>query len=366
MTFAVAVSLCFLGAVHASRVTPKGALLAVNRAPDDDHLVAEIHNNTEYENATHKPKNSIEKTFTTLDLNGDRMLNTEELMFHQYATGCEPMEAQVRGGDYLRCGDLNKDGLISLDEFKKSSEPAWAHCVKDSTDRRAHGFIRFFMCDADMDGKLTPKELEVGLIKLWGQPGDYLSGDLMKCADKNKDGAMDQKEFHDSICAYNPATREWQMWNGTSDKSILECMKPAFKKFDAALVFHATDKNKDQKLSESEVYDTAAAVNGVVSHSTVDAIFKAADKDKSGFLNLEEFQNAGEAYQGPNEATNTTGLYLGGHARWPTDTYDEGYGMSVSCHDRQGNEWRVFSDDMGKVSVTPKQPWNGTVEVKQR
>jgi Ca2+-binding EF-hand superfamily protein len=37
--------------------------------------------------------------------------------------------------------------------------------------------------------------------------------------------------------------------------------------------------------------------------TTVDAIFKAADKDKSGFLSLEEFEKAGEAYKGPNEAT---------------------------------------------------------------
>jgi len=359
MKFAVAVTLCFLTAIDAARL---------RRAPDDDHLVAEIADNAEYKDPAHKPKTSVEKLFTSLDRNNDRKLDTEELMFHQYATGCEPMEAQVRGADYLRCGDLNKDGMIDMKEFSESTKPAWANCVKDSSDRRAHGFLRFFMADSDLDGKVTLKELEVGLIMLWGAPGDALSGDLMKCADKDKDGAMNQKEFHDSICAYNPATREWQMWNGTSDKAVLECMKPAFKKFDAALVFHATDKNKDGKLSESEVYDTVEAVNGAtVSSATVDAIFKAADKDKSGFLSVEEFAGAGEAYKGPNEATNSTaGFHLGGHARWPTDTYDEGYGMSVSCYDRQGNEWRVFSDDMGKVSVTPKKPWNGTVEVKQR
>jgi len=299
-----------------------------------------------------------------LDRNGDRKLDTEELMFHQYATGCEPMEAQVRGTDYLKCGDTNKDGMIDMQEFNASAKPAWANCVKDVTDRRAHGFLRFFDSDADMDGKLTQKELEVGLIKLWGKPGDILSADLMKCADKDKDGAMNQKEFHDSICAYNPVSREWQMWNGTSDKAVLECMKPAFKKFDAALVFHATDSNHDEQISKSEVYNTMKAVNGnTVLSTTVDDIFAAADKDKSGFLNQEEFTNAGEAYKGKNEAV---GLYLGGHARWPTDTYDEGYGMSVSCHDREGNQWRVFSDDMGKVTVTPKKPWNGTVEVKQR
>lgn len=364
----IVAALYFVGVACAARVTPKQALLAVHRGPDEDHLMKELHDNAEYKNATQKPKTTLDKTFTTMDLNGDGKLSSEELMFEQYATGCEPMEAQTRAMDYFRCGDLDKDGFISKAEFLKSTEPAWDHCVKDSADRRAHGFMRFFMADADMDGKVTPKELEVGLIKLWGQPGEYISEDYMKCTDKNKDGSIDQKEFHDSVCAYNPVTREWQMWNGTSDKKILECMKPAFKKFDAALVFHATDTNKDQKISESEVYGTMKAVNGgSILSTTVDAIFKAADKDKSGFLNLEEFQGAGEAYKGPNEATNTTaGLFLGGHAKWPSDTYDEGYGMSVSCHDREGNQWRVFSDDMGRVTVTPKKPWNGTVEVKQR
>merc|ERR1719207_446526 len=111
---------------------------------------------------------------------------------------------------------------------------------------------------------------------------------------------------------------------------------------------------------------TAVHQNGASTIGSVeaDAIFKAADKDKDGFLNFEEFQGPGEAYKGKNEAD--AAFLLGGHAKWKPDTYDEGYGMSVSCHDREGNEWRVFSDDIGKVSVTPKQPWNGTVEVKQR
>merc|ERR1719191_900438 len=153
--------------------------------------------------------------------------------------------------------------------------------------------VKFFDADADMDGFLTLKELTVGTIMLWGKPGEQIAKPLLGCADKNKDGFMDQKEFHDSIAAYNPATRKWEMWSGTSDKSILTCMEAAFKKFDAALVFHATDKNKDGRLSQQELYDTVKTLNpATIDHSVVVDMIKAADKDKNGSLNLEEFTTA--------------------------------------------------------------------------
>lgn len=370
MMSSLVVALCCLGAASATAPAKTKALLAVHRAgaPDDDHLVDELHDNSEYKNATHKPKTGTDKDFVAMDRNGDRKLTVQELMFRQYATGCEPMEAQVRAKDYMSCGDLNKDGVISAEEFNfASTKPDWAECIKKTSDRRAHGFVRFFDADQNMDGFLTKLELQVGLIKLWGQPGESLVDDLMKCSDKDKDGKMSQTEFHDSIATYNPMTRTWQMWSGTSDKAILTCMQPAFKKFDAALVFGATDKNKDGQISESESYDTMRSVSGpTIKQQTADAVFKAADKDKNGFLNFEEFEKAGEAYKGAAATNTTAGFYLGGRAQWPTDTYDEGYGMSVSCHDQQGNSWRIFSDELGKVKVVPKKPWTGNVTVEQR
>jgi len=367
MTAFLFLALAVSSAVAAPRSQSKAVLLSSRRGPDDDHFVDELHDNAKPKVVENKPKTPMEKDFVAMDTNGDRKLEPEELMFRQYATGCEPIEAQIRAVDYMKCGDLNKDGTISLHEFNESAKPAWADCVKQSDVRRSHGFVKFFDADQNLDGFLTNKELTVGMITLWGQPGEQLADPLLKCADKNKDGKLDQKEFHDSIAAYNPGTRTWQMWSGTSDKEILKCMETAFKKFDAALVFHATDKNKDLKISEQEGYDVMAKVhqNGASTISSVeaDAIFKAADKDKDGFLNFEEFEKAGEAYKGKNEAD--AAFLLSGHAKWAPDTYDEGYGMSLACHDREGNEWRVFSDDLGKVTVTPTDD-QGAVKVTQR
>jgi len=366
MTGIFLLALSLGSAAAAPRNQPKAVLLSSRRGPDDDHFVDELHDNAVPKGGASKPQSSIEKDFVSMDTNGDKQLEPEELMFRQYATGCEPIEAQIRANDYMRCGDLNKDGMISLPEFNESGKTAWAECVKQSAVRRSHGFVKFFDADQNLDGFLTQKELAVGVISLWGQPGEQLVDPLLKCADKNKDGKLDQTEFHDSIAAYNPGTRTWQMWSGTSDKEILKCMQDAFKKFDAALVFHATDKNGDQKISESESYNVMAAAhqNGASTISSVeaDSIFKAADKDKDGFLNFEEFMGAGEAYKGENEKN---AFLLGGHAKWAPDTYDEGYGMSIACHDREGNAWRVFSDDLGKVTVTPTDD-QGAVKVTQR
>jgi len=243
MLSSLVLSLSIIGAASAAVLPKAKTLLAVHRQPDTDHLVKELHDNAKYTNASYKPTNAMTKDFVSMDLDGDKQLSAEELMFHQYATGCEPAEAQARGTDYMRCGDLDKNGMISLQEYEESAKPAWAECVKVSKDRRAHGFIRFFLADQNMDGNLTLKELTVGLIKLWGKPAEGLAADLMKCTDKGKDGGLNQTEFHSGISAYNPATRKWEMWNGTSDKEILKCMEPAMKKFDVALVFDATDKN---------------------------------------------------------------------------------------------------------------------------
>lgn len=364
------VLVCILG-VASGHAAPKAkALLATRRAgaPDDDHFVDELHDNAQYKNATTKPKTAMDKDFAAMDLNGDKKLSVQELMYRQYVTGCEPMEAQVRARDYMACGDVNKDKVISYEEFTfAATKPNWAECIKGTSDRRAHGFVRFFDADQNMDGFLTKQELQVGMIKLWGEPGMALVDDVMKCTDKDKDGKMSQTEFHDAIATYNPMTRTWQMWSGTSDKAILKCMEPAFKKFDAALVFEVTDTNHDNQISPSESYATMSAVNGNhMMSATADAIFKAADKDKNGYLNQAEFEGAGEAYKGPAGTNTTAGFHLGGRAAWPTDTYNEGYGMSVACHNNLGESWRVFSDDMGKVKVTPKKPWTGNVTVKQR
>merc|ERR1719311_914707 len=99
-----------------------------------------------------------------MDLNGNGVLDVEELMFRQYATGCEPAEAQVRAMDYMRCGDLNKDKVISLQEYTDSGKPAWAECIKESTVRRAHGFVRFFDADENMDGFLENKESSLRIL----------------------------------------------------------------------------------------------------------------------------------------------------------------------------------------------------------
>lgn len=304
------------------------------------------------------PETTLEKEFVALDRNNDKQLSEEEIMYRQYSTGCEPVEAQVRGVDYMRCADTNGDAHISYPEFEESTKPAWAQCVKEASDRRAHGFVRFVPADTNYDGKLSMTELRVGILTLWGTPGEALVDPLMKCADTNKDGYLQQSEFHKSIAAYNPATRTWQSWDDVTDASVLTCMTAAFHDFDARLAFGAVDSNKDEKISRSEFYDTMRALKGpTIQQTAADGIFDGADKDKDKYLSLEEFTAAGSS---------GAAFFFTGQAEPAQEPKGwMKFGISVQCHARDGSEWRIFNEAMGRVQVTPTDD-QGAVKVTVR
>jgi len=306
------------------------------------------------------PETMLEKEFVALDRDNNKQLSEEEIMYRQYSTGCEPMEAQVRGVDYMRCADKDGNQQLSLQEFEASTGPEWAQCVKSAGDRRAHGFVRFVPSDTNFDGKLSMTELRVGILTLWGTPGEALVEPLMKCADTDKDGYLEQPEFHKSIAAYNPATRTWQSWDKVTDAAVLTCMTAAFHDFDARLAFGAVDTNKDEKISKSEYYDTMRSLEGpTIQQTTADGIFDGADADKDTYLNQEEFTKAGQA-------GGAAAFLLTGRADPPAEP--KGWmklGISVQCHARDGSEWRIFNEAMGRVQVTPTDD-KGAVKVTTR
>jgi len=261
------------------------------RGPED-HL---IHEAVEHANhsADAKPETALEKDFIALDRNGDKTLDMDELTFRQYASGCDPMEAQIRAQDYMRCGDANKNGNICVHEFEAAAKPEWAECVRASSDRRAHTFYRFFEADDDFNGKLSEIELRTEVVRMWGEAGNALVQPLMTCTDTNKDHQIDQSEFHKSLAAYNPSTGKWQMLYHDGDEAVLTCLDAAMKEFDTELAFHATDANKDNKISKSESYDTMGKFNPSMDHAKADKLFEDADANKDGFLDLDEFKAAG-------------------------------------------------------------------------
>jgi len=313
------------------------------RGPDNDHMVHESIDHAKHEGAP--LKDTIDKDFIALDRNHDGKLDQRELMFRQYATGCEASVAQARSLDYLHCGDANKDNVISAEEFKASVEAPWADCVKNLKDRRVHGFVRFFEADKDWDDKLSKDELSAGIVKMWGPAGVHLAKPLLTCVDKNKNKHVDQGEFHDMVSAYNPATRNWQMWKGTSDPEILKCLEPAFKQFDNALVFSAADENKNDKLSKQECFNIIEAVNGPkIDHKVADALFVASDLDKDGFLNLDEFSKSGASYKGAGES----------FALQNSTAVTSMKGVGSQCMAMNGDEAHVYESSASFASNTTK------------
>lgn len=308
-----------------------GAAASVSLRGPDDHMVHEAAEHSAHP-AVEAPETAVEKEFVVLDRNGDKVLDAAELTYRQYSSGCDPIEAQIRAQDYMICGDANKDGSISVDEFEASADPAWAECVRGSRDRRAHTFYRFFEADANFDGVVDETELRVEIHRMWGKAGEAIVEPVLVCTDSNKDLVIDQDEFHKSLAAYNPAAQSWQLLYHDGDAAVLTCLDAAMKDFDAQLAFAAVDGNKDGKLSKGESYDTLGNLG--MEHATADKLFADADADKDGYLSLEEFKAAGANHKpaaasfllhgkAPATATGAAALGMGAVcAARPTPTYN--------------------------------------------
>jgi Ca2+-binding EF-hand superfamily protein len=325
---------------------PSGAL-RTQRAPDADHLIHEA-----VDHADHVPKPGAEphkKDFAAMDADGNGQLSADELMYRQFSTGCEASESQIRAVDYMKCGDTDGSNSISPAEFEASMQPGWVKCVVERNEHRSHGFMRFFDVDADFSDSLSGAELRLALQNLWGEPGQQLRQPFMKCVDTDKDQKISQKEFHDAEAQYNPATRKFE--NGfpyTNNKEVLACLDTAMVDFDANLAFAATDRNKDKRVSKSEAY----AVMGTmpIAQPKAQAIFEAADLNKDGYLDAEEFKKAGESYKGEGESF----VIAGAKAPAPLMASVKRAGMARECGAQSTPKWLLFSDKSN--STAPAKP----------
>jgi len=102
-------------------------------------------------------------------------------------------------------------------------------------------------------------------------------------ADKNGDQCIDKKEY-----------KKADEFEGTAPED------PAKAKEQNKVDFELMDRNSDDQISESEAmhFCTENMPHADIDYSEFKKMFKAADVDKNGFISREEFDKAGQKYEG--------------------------------------------------------------------
>jgi len=194
--------------------------------------------------------------FGRLDANKDGQLSADEL----------PAERKRLFERLLRTSDKNNDGKLSAEEFsaglKRVGGDAPAASEEPRRPRRPEGGPPperlFRRLDANRDGKITPDEVP--------EPRRERFKQLLARADRDGDGALDQREF----------IRGTRMAPGGLTGDNQGGAQP-----DPARLFRRMDRNSDGKLTADEVPEERRAF--------VERLIRRADKDGDGALTLEEF-----------------------------------------------------------------------------
>lgn len=193
--------------------------------------------------------------FARLDANKDGQLSADEL----------PAERKRLFERLLRTNDKNNDGKLSAEEFSAGLKGVGDSPVaseEPNQPRRPQGGPPperlFRRLDANRDGKITPDEIP--------EPRRERFKQLLARADRDGDGALDQREF----------IRGTRMAPGVLTGDNQNGAQP-----DPARLFHRMDRNSDGKLTAGEVPEERRAF--------VERLIRRADKDGDGALTLEEF-----------------------------------------------------------------------------
>eukprot|EP01050_Picozoa_sp_SAG11_P008898 SAG11_NODE_806_length_7093_cov_1.965379_2_plen_262_part_00 len=130
----------------------------------------------------------------------------------------------------------------------------------------------FDQIDGDSDGQLTKKEIKKGLTSIKSGFGLSVNAkDLFKAADEDGDGRLDKSEFYEYMRSKLP--------EHAADAFRHKCDE----------IFRQCDKNGDGMLSLKELKKGIGALKTTGLAKTAKQIFKEADTDSSGELDMEEF-----------------------------------------------------------------------------
>jgi len=137
---------------------------------------------------TEKQISEFKEVFEIFDKDGTGDITAVELGEVMKELGLNPSPEEL--ADIVNEADLNKDGVISFDEFLSLMSQA----VKE-TDSEKELLNAFEVFDKDGSGTISSDELRNVLKSLGENLTDAELDEMLQLADKNGDGQIDYEEF---------------------------------------------------------------------------------------------------------------------------------------------------------------------------
>ncbi|MES1908676.1 MAG: hypothetical protein MHM6MM_001560 [Cercozoa sp. M6MM] len=135
-------------------------------------------------------KQAFQDAFSTLDRTRDGHFSREDVVFVLTSVGVDEDAAELRAEEVFENADLDKDGLVSFDEFILCS-------ARRRLERHVGDIRRVFdELDKDGDGVVSKEEFASSLAEQ--SPTEALLR-VFKAVDANHDGVLSWQEFQRAI-----------------------------------------------------------------------------------------------------------------------------------------------------------------------
>lgn len=213
----------------------------------------------------------IRKLVGRMDANEDGKLNKEEIL--AWIKKVDDQTYKTEADQLFTKEDSNGDGFISLQEYWADSEGE--DFPEDLNDAHEALENRFNEADTDKDGRLDKKEFAPFIHPFrYDNMVGHLVEDQLALYDKNRDGMISMEEFTNSL---NP--------DGLPEDELPEWVETERFDFKERL-----DRNHDGVLNTEEMNEWLAPNDRKFFDEEADHLLGHADKNKDGFLTVEEVE----------------------------------------------------------------------------
>jgi len=218
----------------------------------------------------------VKAAFLQYDINRDGNISRQELEDGMVQSGQFSFDEARTAFDIA---DINGDGEIDIAEFVQLMFPNAAEIIsqmKRNFQSEDDVVNTFNSWDLNRDGSISFSELQSAVTKSGQKLSEEEMNAIFVIGDVDQNGEIDLEEFKRMMIptAYDVVSKFRSVHKTTKD------VQQAFKKFDS---------NNDGAIDRSELTKALTSGGMNFTQQEIDAIFNAADVDKDGQVDYEEF-----------------------------------------------------------------------------